>query len=362
MVASGDREESVPLGAAAGTGVGGCDVRVAGAPPIPGLRFRTYRGPADAAALVAVDNAELAADGVDELYTAEDLASELEHASNEVPSLDLVVAEVHGTPVAHARRRWRDRDGVRVYEHLGRVHPAWRRRGLGRALLRHQASELRTLAAAQGFPGELALGSWTDERCLGAVALLEAEGYRPVRWYVEMVRASIDPIPDGPAADGVLIVAPDPGDRRLLLDILANEDEAFRDHWGHHPTSGEEMAGILADPSCDPGLWRVAWDGREIAGAVRPMVFAEENEHFGRRRVWIDRLSVRRPWRRRGIGRALLVASLASARERGLTSAALGVDMDNTTGALGLYERLGFVRAGGMVAYRKPFEDLPTGT
>jgi len=215
-------------------------------------------------------------------------------------------------PVAYARRAWTDRDAVRVYEHTGRVHPAWRRRGLGRALLRHQAAALRALAVEQAHAGEVALGSWADEQNLAATALLVAEGYRPIRWYVDMVRPSIDPIAAAPIPDGIRIAAPDPTGRILLLALLAVEEEAFRDHWGHHPTTDET-------------------------------------------------LSVRRPWRRRGVARALLTAALVAGGERGMTSAGLGVDTDNTTGALGLYERLGFVRAGATVAYRKLLEDPPTG-
>ena len=361
MVTAGDHEGHVRLDAATPAGVGGFEVRVAGAPPIPGLRFRTCRGPVDAPALVAVQNAELADDGILELYTAEELATELAHPGIEVPGRDLVVAEVDGAPVAYARRAWTDRDAVRVYEHAGRVHPAWRHRGLGRALLRHQAAALRALAAEQAHAGEVALGSWTDEQNLAATALLVAEGYRPIRWYVEMVRPSIDPVAAASIPDGIRIATPDPADRGLLLALLATEEEAFRDHWGHHLTTDDEKARILADPSVDPMLWRVAWDGDEIAGVVRPMIFAEENAHFGRRRIWIETLSVRRPWRRRGVARALLTAALVGGGERGMTSAGLGVDTDNTTGALGLYERLGFVREGATVAYRKPLGDLPAG-
>lgn len=104
--------------------------------------------------------------------------------------------------------------------------------------------------------------------------------------------------------------------------------------------SADEASAALAEPGLDPSPRRVAWDGDAIAGVVRPIVYAEENERFGRRRVWVDRVSVRREWRERGPGTALFVAALAEAGARGLSSAALGVDTDNSTGALGLYERL----------------------
>ncbi len=84
-----------------------------------------------------------------------------------------------------------------------------------------------------------------------------------------------------------------------------------------------------------------------------PIIDAAENERFGRRRGWIDSVSVRRPWRRRGVARALLVRGLATLRDRGLDEAVLGVDADNPTGALGLYESVGFALHRRSAVYRK---------
>ena len=63
---------------------------------------------------------------------------------------------------------------------------------------------------------------------------------------------------------------------------------------------------------------------------------------------------MRRPWRRRGVARALIVGALLALRERGLTSAVLGVDADNPTGALGPYEAVGFRRERVAIVHRKP--------
>jgi ribosomal protein S18 acetylase RimI-like enzyme len=50
---------------------------------------------------------------------------------------------------------------------------------------------------------------------------------------------------------------------------------------------------------------------------------------------------VRRPWRRRGLAEALLHRSFAELYARGKRRVGLGVDADNVTGALRLYERVG---------------------
>jgi mycothiol synthase len=91
-----------------------------------------------------------------------------------------------------------------------------------------------------------------------------------------------------------------------------------------------------------------------VAGAVMNFVFAEENERLGVRRGWLEHISTRRPWRRRGVAAALIADSLRELRARGLDEAALGVDSENLSGALRLYESLGFRRFKTGIAFRKP--------
>ncbi|HEX7195696.1 MAG TPA: GNAT family N-acetyltransferase, partial [Candidatus Limnocylindria bacterium] len=106
----------------------------------------------------------------------------------------------------------------------------------------------------------------------------------------------------------------------------------------------------------EPRFWRIGWDGDEIAGVVITTVPMAENEAHGRARVYVDSVSVRRPWRRRGLARALLAGSLVAAREAGFTSASLGVDTDSPTGATDLYRSLGFEPERSFTVWRKPMD------
>jgi mycothiol synthase len=85
-------------------------------------------------------------------------------------------------------------------------------------------------------------------------------------------------------------------------------------------------------------------------------IYPDDNETFGRLRGWLDSVFVRRAWRRRGLGAALVARALVRLREAGMDEAMLGVDSDNPSGALGLYERAGFVVHRRSAAYRKPME------
>ncbi len=92
----------------------------------------------------------------------------------------------------------------------------------------------------------------------------------------------------------------------------------------------------------DPSIYLGAWDGDEVAGVVFNAIFAAENEALGMQRGWLEHVSVRRPWRGRGVAKALCAASFRLLRDRGIEEAWLGVDGANPTGALQLYEGLGF--------------------
>jgi mycothiol synthase len=184
-----------------------------------------------------------------------------------------------------------------------------------------------------------------------AEALMRASGYEPARWFFEMVRPTLDDVAMAAMPDGLELrpVTPD-----QHLAIWRANREAFRDHWGGADESPEAMQRLLADPDTDPSLWLIAWDGDEVAGGIWNDIYPDENADLGILRGWLGSVFTRRPWRGRGLARALIGRSLQLLRERGMTSAALGVDADNPTGALGLYEAAGFTVHDRSVAMRKP--------
>ncbi len=322
---------------------------VPGAPDIPGLRFRHYRGQADLPAIVSVVTAAHHADGVDFFPTVDELANELANPLNEDPTRDLIVGELGGRIVAYARASWALRDGEYTYQTDGEVEPSIRRRGIGRALLRAQQDRLR--AVAEGHPAEVdkRFHASTFGGQVGAEALLRSDGYAPIRYFAEMARSLDEPIPSLLLPDELEMRPVDPVDQRRIFDA---EAEAFRDHWGSREWTDGDFERTIREPNLDTSLWRVAWDGDEVAGVIVTTVFAAENDALGARRGWLDRISVRRPWRRRGVASALIVSALEGLRERGLDTGVLGVDADNPTGAFQLYEGLGFrvVQSGQVLA------------
>jgi mycothiol synthase len=318
-----------------------------------GFRLRPYAGEPDIPEIVRLANSEAEADRMPERTSLEDETARFAHGNDKFdPARDVTIAEVDGRPVAVAYRNWVETtDGLREYRVNGAVDPAWRRRGIGSALLAENERRMRDLAAAGPSSLPAVLGSWTGESQPGAAALLSGAGYAPVRYFFDMTRPSLDEVADTPLPDGLEIRPITTANVRALWDA---DIEAFRDHWGGFDGSEAMFERWMASPSTDLTLWVAAFEGDQVAGGIINAINAAENEALGINRGWLASVFTRRQWRRRGLATALIARSLLLLRERGATSAALGVDAENPSGALGLYERMGFEVDYRSTAWRKP--------
>jgi ribosomal protein S18 acetylase RimI-like enzyme len=321
------------------------------APAIPGLRFRGIQRPADDAAVAELVNAAMTANGIPHRLSLAQISSWFDHPSNLDLAADLLFAEVNGSVVAYTVGGWeQDNDGGRNYATWGEVHPDWRRRGLGTALLRWVEARQHRLAATHPAV-EKRLESWSSEAEAGRLALLEANGYQIVRYDYEMERPNLDDIQPLPLPDGIELR---PAREEDMRRIWETEVEVFRDHWGAVDDSEASFERKRTDPRRDMSLWVVAWQGDEIVGQVLNRIDHEANAELGLKRGWVNSVGVRRAWRRRGIARALVAESLRVLRDAGMTSAGLGVDAENPHGALGVYEVSGFRVVRTERVYRKP--------
>jgi ribosomal protein S18 acetylase RimI-like enzyme len=294
------------------------------------------------------------ADQIWEGESVADIANQYTHLVNCDPFQDVLCAEVDGEMIGYNRVFWyTEVEGNRLYAHFGFLLPAWRRKGLGRAMLHHSERRLRKIAAEHPADGPRFLQSEAASTQPGTEALLSGEGYAAVRHEYEMVRETLDDIPPAPLPEGLKVRPVQPEHYQAIWDA---KEEAFRDHWGYRPETQEDYQRWLGDEKFDPGLWRVAWYGDQVAGLVGSVISPQENAGYHRERGWIGPVCVRRSWRRRGLAHALLAQSLQALKERGMTEAALGVDTQNVTGALRLYESMGFRAVKRFSLYRKPLE------
>ena len=321
-----------------------------------GFRLRPYAGEADVPAYVAIKNAEHESDGIPSRVDRDDVASYMRHPSQFFdPARDVTLVEHEGRVVAFAEREWvdtRDAD-LREYRVDGYVLPEFRGRGIGSALLADNEERARALSATHETPRARVLGSWTGEHQARSIRLLRSRGYDEVRWFFDMSRPTLDHVVHTPLPDGLVVR---PGSAELFRPTWNAIVEAFQDHWGGFDDSEMSLRRWIESPHADPTMWLLAFDGDEIAGGVINTINSDENRQLGLRRGWLDIVFTRRPWRRRGLARALIGQSFDVLRERGMTSAVLGVDADNPSGALGLYESAGFEVEARFSAWRKPLD------
>ena len=225
-----------------------------------------------------------------------------------------------------------------VYAAFNFVHPEHTGRGIGSLLL--------------GWSEELARSHGVETLRVSvvgpnptAVELLEARGYRYLRSSYRMVIDLDDPPPTPEWPAGFELATLRPGEERALHAAL---EDAFADHWDYHPASFEEWSERKRDPS----LCFLVREGEEIAA-----VEVCQEERFGM--GWIGGLGVRPRWRRRGLGRALLLHSFGELHARGQRRIGLRVDAETTTGAVGLYERAGMRVAWQADIYERKLAPVP---
>jgi GNAT superfamily N-acetyltransferase len=213
---------------------------------------------------------------------------------------------------------------------------------------------MRTVAEALSTEETGVFEAFADAENVGLMAMLENNNYKPVRYFVQMVRENLEHIPDFPMPEGLEVRPVLPEHYRAIWEA---DIEAFRDHWGYSKPTEDDYQNWLGNKTVfQPDLWQIAWDIKtnEIAGQVRTFIHAAENDKYNRKRGYTEFISVRRPWRRRGLARSLIVRSLRLQKERGMTESALGADSENLTGATRVYEDCGFRTTKRSALYRKP--------
>jgi GNAT superfamily N-acetyltransferase len=309
-----------------------------------GVRLRPWRDATDFAAMSAIANRAAQFDGLDttwdvgffDRYFAAD-------GSGRSDASVISIVDAGGEPVAFAYGHWeQDRPDRRVLWTRCRVDPEWRRQGLGRRLLAAaQAAARRHVATLDPTELPLVLRTVVGEREAGALALLRSDGYAATNWITHLIRPALDDPPDDTLPAGI---DARPATRETAIPILEAMCEAFRAEWWFPGMTDDQIAATLEDPiDGQLDVWQVAWDGDVVVGGVLGFIEPDENEMYGRKRGYTERIFTRREYRGRRIASALIGRSLRALAARGMTEAALSTDSDSPNGALGLYERHGFV-------------------
>jgi len=214
----------------------------------------------------------------------------------------------------------------------GYVHPNFQGRGIGTALLQSVEERAREMLKLAAPDLRAFLQSTFDGKDEPGKDLHTSMGYKFIRyfWRMEITLSEQPPVPVFPAGIELRPFNKET-DARLLWEA---DNEAFREHWGTHDSTFEEWTFHKFErPEFDPALWFIAWDGDQIAGFTQ--------NRYRNEIGWVGTLGVRKPWRKNGLGLALLQHAFHNFYQCGMPTIGLGVDASNTTGATRLYQRAG---------------------
>lgn len=303
----------------------------------------------DLPAIVEIMNAVRVACGDDERYTLDEVRHDYQVPDFD-PLTDCFVAVDQAGRVIGV-------DNVEIEVPFARgwsegfVHPDCWRQGIGAALLaRTDAYLLAYLSERVPEPKPLVVYRHAPDFYAGALALFKASSYTTARYFYRM-QIEFDGQIDAPALPDRFTLRPFDLERDMRAVYLAQQ-ESFRDHWGHEDGDMPYELWqhyIINTPDFNPALWLIACDGDEIAGVCLNRRYGDDQPDMG----WINTLGVRRPWRRRGLGAALLRMAFHVLQAHGFRRAGLGVDAASPTNAVALYERAGMTVSKRTVVWRK---------
>jgi ribosomal protein S18 acetylase RimI-like enzyme len=277
--------------------------------------------------------------GVDQ-FEAEEFVTDLQAPGFNMETDTLLVTNGDGRPVGYYEVWDLLTPSVRV-NLFGATHPEYEGLGIGSALLAW--AEQRAYRAVLRAPQEarVVIQGVCAHHNQRARQLFLDHGFQEIRHFYRMV-IDLDQAPaplEWPAGIHVVNYAEQIVD---LADIVHAVRDSFKDHFNYVESSFEEELSrwqhhVLENPEFDPSLWFVALDEDQVAGISLCWPKADANQDMG----WVSTLGVRRAWRKRGLGLALLLHSFSAFSQRGKRQVGLGVDASSLTGATRLYEKAG---------------------
>ena len=314
------------------------------------LSARCYRGESDLTAIADLINTCEEVDRLDEGTSI----SELQQKFNK-PSLDK----------ARDIRLWEDANGKLIgFAQLGivdlgevidgrlsfRVHPDARGGDVEAVAIAWGEVRMREVSVMRSSPVKLRSSVRAEDG--DRISVLASCGFKVDRYFFRMARSLSEPIPEPQFPQGfALIQFPGEQDATAWVEMF---NQSFIDDWNHHDLTVDRFKYNLAKPDYrnDLNLIAVAGDGTFVAFCYCH-ISQEENDRTGRNEGWIAYLGTRRGFRKIGLGRAMLLAGLHRLKAAGVATAILGVDAENSSGALRLYESAGFHNIRNSMSYVK---------
>lgn len=231
------------------------------------------------------------------------------------------------------------------------IHPQVRNTALADTVLQWAETRLREAGRSQSLP--LVLHSWCRDVVEQRRSLLMQLGFAPERYFLQLRRSLQDtPILSPVIPEGWQVRAVDMAQEAVAWVDMFNQ--TFIDHWDHHSVTVEDIQYEASLSTYNPELDLVAVAPTgQLAAFCASEIDPERNARLGLQEGHVCLLGTRRGYRRMGLARSLLLANLRRLQAAGMTTATIGVDAENPSGALKLYNSVGFERYRSSTVFRK---------
>ncbi|NJK77116.1 MAG: GNAT family N-acetyltransferase [Microcoleus sp. SU_5_6] len=314
------------------------------------LSVRSYAGDRDLSAIADLVNTCEAVDRLEEGTSISQLQQEFDAPSLD-KTRDLCLWEnANGKLIAFAKLSVSEPGEVTDGWLWFRVHPEARGGEVEASAIAWGEARMQEIAKERGTP--VKLRSYVRAEDGDRISLLVNSGFQADRYFFRMARSLSEPIPKPQFPEGFWL-------RQVSCEQDATAwvemfNQSFIDHWNHHDLTVEEFNYYSNLPNYrnDLDAIAVAADGT-FAAFCYCEINPEENDRTGRNEGWIGVLGTRRGFRKIGLGRAMLLAGLQRLKAAGVDTAILGVDAENPSGALRLYESTGFRKIRNSISYVK---------
>lgn len=312
----------------------------------------TYTGEADLEAIANLINTCSAADDIEERVSITDLRESFGSPRFDIDRDLQLWHDASGNLVALADL-WHspqpDQTEVIAYAYFA-IHPHVRGDSLESAAIAWAEQRLREIG--QGLSLPLVLHSGCRDTVTSRREVLTQFGFAPERYFAELIRPLQETLVVPPIPDGWKIRTVDAhGDGEAWVEMF---NQSFVDHWNHTPLTLENYQHYRRSSNYNPALDLVIeTDTGKLVTFCYSSIDAEYNERLGLKEGYICLLGTRRGYRRRGLARTLLTAGLQRLQSMGMETATIGVDSQNPSGAVGLYQSVGFTEHLSSTVYRK---------
>ncbi|MAT41726.1 MAG: hypothetical protein CL609_05250 [Anaerolineaceae bacterium] len=323
-------------------------------PNIDGFQTRSFEMEKDLPSLVNLLNVVAESEHTDEYSSVEEVRNIYQHAANCDFTTDFVVVEVKDQLVGFQRVSWRELpiDDQLIYVMTGSVHPDWYNHGIGTALVDWAESRLKEISKNHPQEKKKFFHSNAWKSAEHRTRFLENRGFEPERYFYIMERKDLNGLPTVVLPSGIELRSPaSEVDWRKAADCL---DEAFKDHWGYTASTENDFQRMIHNPHVRMDLTQFAWKDNEVVGTLIVYINEETNQKTNTKQGWTEDISVRKPYRGQGIAKAMIFAAMRAVKNAGMESAMLGVDTNNPSGALSIYENCGYEPIRTSISYRKP--------